>query len=133
MATYRIRFRSAARRDFAQLPPLVKARLGRAIDALRQEPRPAGALLLTGHASSIWRIRVGDYRVLYQILDDDLIVLVVGIPHRREAYRRGRISEPIAPYGPAPDRPMPHGGRSWSRDLYGFESAGGAVTRPKAI
>jgi mRNA interferase RelE/StbE len=115
MATYRIRFRSSARRDFARLPPLVKVRAGRAIDALGLEPRPVGALLMSGRANPTWRIRVGDYRVLYKILDDDVVVLVVGIAHRREAYRRGRISEAPVPYGVLHERPSVHGGRSWSR------------------
>jgi mRNA interferase RelE/StbE len=116
MATYRIRFRPSARRDFAKLPPLIKRRIGRAIDALAEEPRPAGALLLSGSASPTWRIRAGDYRVLYEVLGDELVVLVVAVGHRREIYRRRRINEPGAPYE-ASAAPHPHGGRSWTSEL----------------
>ena len=118
MAIYRIRFRASARRDFAKLPPPMKVRIGRAIDGLAQQPRPAGAQLLSGGTGPTWRIRVGDYRVLYEIHDDQLIVLIVGAGHRREIYRGRRISETNAHYEPMADRPQPHGGRSWTREAH---------------
>ena len=105
MAIYRIRFRASARRDFAKLPSPMKVRIGRAIEGLAQQPRPAGAQLLSGSTSPTWRIRVGDYRVLYEIHDDQLVVLVVAAGHRREV-------EPKA------DRPQPHGGKSWTRETF---------------
>jgi mRNA interferase RelE/StbE len=61
-------------------------RIGRAIDALSTTPRPAGAVKLRG-AEGYFRIRVGDYRVVYEIADSVLVVLVVRIGHRREVYR----------------------------------------------
>jgi mRNA interferase RelE/StbE len=54
--------------------------------ALGNDPRPAGAKKLKG-SDGFWRVRVGDYRIIYQIEDDRLVVLVIGIAHRREAYR----------------------------------------------
>ncbi len=60
-------------------------RLGARIDALADDPRPPSATKLVG--SEYWRVRVGDYRVVYDIHDDELIVLVVRIAHRREVYR----------------------------------------------
>ena len=65
----------------------------------------------------MWRIRVGDYRVLYEIRDNVLLVLVVKVGHRREIYRGGRISESGAPYEALAERPRPHGGRSWTSEL----------------
>lgn len=51
------------------------------------EPRPAGMVKLAGE-EELYRVRVGDYRIIYTIQDDQLLVLVVTIAHRREAYRR---------------------------------------------
>jgi len=61
-------------------------RLRDAIDALADNPHPAGSLKLQG-ADDLYRIRIGDYRVIYQIQDEVLIVLVVEIGHRRDVYR----------------------------------------------
>jgi mRNA interferase RelE/StbE len=61
-------------------------RLRDAIDALADDPRPAGSCKLQG-ADDLHRVRVGDYRVIYQIQDAVLVVLVVQIGHRREVYR----------------------------------------------
>jgi len=58
-----------------------------AIDALAQEARPAGCVKLAG-SPDLYRIRVGDYRIVYQIKDNELLVLVLSIGHRREVYRR---------------------------------------------
>src|SRR5687767_647217 len=117
MAIYRILFRPSARRDLAKLPPPMKVRIGRAIEGPAQQPRPAGALPLSGSASPTWRIRVGDYRILYEIHNDRLVVLVVAAGHRREVYRGRRISEAIAPYPAGTNQPAARGGRSWTSEL----------------
>jgi mRNA interferase RelE/StbE len=93
VATYRIRFQPYARRELDRLPEPAKTRVERAILALAFEPRPPGARLLAGTKQPTWRIRIGDYRVLYQIHAHQLIVLVVGAGHRRDVYRHRRISE----------------------------------------
>lgn len=116
MAIYSIRWRASARRDFARLPAPIKNRVGSAVNALAQQPRPPGALLLSGTSSPTWRIRIGDYRVLYEIQDDILLVLVVGVGHRRDIYRGSRISESGVPYEAATESRWPHGGRSWTSD-----------------
>ena len=88
MATYSVHILPSVRRDLTALPRLVKRRVGRAIGSLAHEPRPRGAVLLSGSSDErIWRIRVGDYRVLYQVRDKELVVLVIRVAHRREAYR----------------------------------------------
>lgn len=85
---YSLRIVATARRELKQLSAVVQQRVRQAIRALAQDPRPKGAKLLASAGSErIWRIRVGDYRVLYQIRDDQLVVLVIRIAHRREAYR----------------------------------------------
>jgi len=84
----RIALKPAAERDHAALEPKDRARLARKIDALAENPRPPGAEKLKG-AKDLWRVRAGDYRVLYTIRDDVLVVLVIRVGHRREVYRRG--------------------------------------------
>jgi len=79
-------FVPSARRQLAKLAHPTQKRISRAIDALAHQPRPRGAKQLAG-ALPVWRIRVGDYRVLYQIHDDRLLVLVIAVGHRRDVYR----------------------------------------------
>ncbi len=68
------------------LPPAARRRIASRIDALAREPRPPGAKLLAG-PERFYRVRVGDYRVVYQVMDKVLRVLVVRIGHRRDVYR----------------------------------------------
>ena len=84
--TYRIELRPAARRALAGLAREPQERIRRAIDALTAMPRPAGIVKMHG-SEGYYRLRVGDYRVVYAVEDDVLIVLVVRIGHRREVYR----------------------------------------------
>jgi mRNA interferase RelE/StbE len=93
VANYRVHILAHARRELDRLPEPTKTRVERAIRALAVEPRPPGATLLAGTTRPTWRIRIGDYRVLYQIRDDQLIVVVIGAGHRRDVYRHHRISE----------------------------------------
>lgn len=84
-ARYRVDLTSKARRQFSVLPKDVQKRIDLRLLALAGNPRPAGVKKLQGQDR--YRIRVGDYRVIYQIQDEVLLVLVVEIAHRREAYR----------------------------------------------
>jgi mRNA interferase RelE/StbE len=83
---YRLEFTPGADRQFRKLPKNIQTRLKPHIDALTQNPRPSGAEKLTGEDA--YRLRVGDYRVLYEVYDKRLLVLVVKIGHRREVYRK---------------------------------------------
>lgn len=88
---YSVTLRLGAKRDLESLPLAARRRITRAIDGLVTEPRPRGSTLLAGRPGErIWRVRVGDYRILYEIRDDELVVLVIRIGHRREIYR-GRL------------------------------------------
>ena len=73
-----------ATRRFA---PAVQRRLTRAISALRSDPRPPGAIKLTGPDPPQYRIRVGDYRILYIVDDARQVVYVLRVRHRSQAYR----------------------------------------------
>jgi mRNA interferase RelE/StbE len=86
---YRVELAPAARRQLRRLDKKIAGRVLIALDGLRANPRPPGCRAMAGQAGR-WRIRpggAGDYRVVYEIRDDVLLVLVVTIAHRREAYR----------------------------------------------
>ena len=86
--TYGIEFKPAAARDLKRLPIAAAKRVARAIDRLGTEPRPRGVKKLQGKAEHVfYRVRVGDYRVIYQVHDDQVLVLVVRIADRKDAYR----------------------------------------------
>ncbi|MFN7343798.1 type II toxin-antitoxin system RelE/ParE family toxin [Prosthecobacter sp.] len=76
----------AAEKDLRRLAPAVRERAEDAILDLARNPRPAGAKKLTGSKSD-WRIRVGDYRVLYEITDTIRVVRVFRVRHRGDVYR----------------------------------------------
>lgn len=84
---YRIEFRPAALRDLRSLPKDVLVRVGARIAALADEPRPSGAEKLSGTEEDFYRIRVGDYRVIYKIEDKVLLIVIIKVRHRREVYR----------------------------------------------
>jgi mRNA interferase RelE/StbE len=88
---FEVRLTPGAERQLAGLARPAQVRIARTIDHFAASPRPKGAKLLTGDGSQrIWRVRVGDYRIVYQIHDDRLVVLVIAVGHRRDVYRRGR-------------------------------------------
>lgn len=83
---YRIEMTPAAVRDFKRLPEPARRRLAPRIDALAGDPRPAGVLPMTD-LHGYYRLRVGDYRIIYKVADDHLLVVVIRVANRREAYR----------------------------------------------
>jgi mRNA interferase RelE/StbE len=86
MSPYRVQILPGAQRVLLKLDKPVRRRIQAAIDGLSRDPRPHGASALKGQGGT-YRLRVGDYRVLYDIHDGELIVLVVDPGHRREIYR----------------------------------------------
>lgn len=85
MAEYSIAFARSARRELEVLPPSVILRILSKIEALALHPRPHGSRKLTGE-KHLWRIRIGDYRVIYSILDKERRIDITAVRHRREAY-----------------------------------------------
>jgi mRNA interferase RelE/StbE len=75
-----------AAREIRALPRNVQERVMAKVVALAENPRPAGCVKLSG-AADYWRIRSGDFRIIYQILDTRLVITVVKVGHRREVYR----------------------------------------------
>ena len=84
--SYKIFIDPSAERELGKIDIRRQRKIIDAIDELARTPRPPGVKKLTGSDSS-YRIRVGDYRILYQIKDRELTILVIRIAHRRDAYR----------------------------------------------
>ncbi len=84
-AHYRLEFSPAAARQLRRLDRPTAVRIRGATEALRERPRPPGATALQGRRGYL-RIRVGDYRIIYSVHDDRLLVLVVALGHRRDVY-----------------------------------------------
>ena len=84
MTTYRIELRPAAVRALRKLDPAVRPRIQGAIGLLGDDPRPPASRPLRGRPG--YRVRVGDYRIIYTIADDVLLIVVVAPGHRREVY-----------------------------------------------
>lgn len=83
---YVLEFTPLAAKQFRRLTAAARRRLATPIDALASNPRPPNAKKLKGGRDA-WRLRVGDYRIIYEIYDDRLLILVVRLGHRREVYR----------------------------------------------
>jgi mRNA interferase RelE/StbE len=87
VAGYRILTKPSTVREIDALPKKERQRIVRKIQSLADEPRPRGCEKLSGEDK--YRIRQGDYRIVYSISDRDLTVIVVKVAHRREVYRHG--------------------------------------------
>lgn len=85
MAEYRVTIKPSAAKELALLPDSVASRAEKKIAALAAEPRPPGVKKLKGEPAR-WRIRIGDWRVIYEIDDGQRVVDVVYIRHRSKAY-----------------------------------------------
>jgi mRNA interferase RelE/StbE len=83
---YAITFARSARRELEKLNPVYVNRIFPIIESLAQNPRPTHCKKLSG-LQNLWRLRIGDYRLLYEINDKQHSVDIVAIRHRREAYR----------------------------------------------
>ena len=85
MVDHRITLARSARKELEDLPALVVARVWSKIEALAVEPRPRGSRKIRG-ARNLWRLRVGDYRVVYSVDDQQRLVDIVAVRHRSSAY-----------------------------------------------
>jgi mRNA interferase RelE/StbE len=83
---YEITIKPTAEKSLDAIPRPARRRIADALEGLRDDPRPAGVVKLAG-AENLWRIRVGGYRVVYEIYDDRLVVLVLRVAHRKDVYR----------------------------------------------
>lgn len=83
---YSVTLRPAARRALRRLDKPVQKRIAEALRALEDEPRPQGVKALATD-SELLRIRIGDYRIIYTVDDEELVILVIDIGHRSSIYR----------------------------------------------
>ena len=84
--TYIVRLTRPAQKALDALEGNMFSRIVAALRALETDPRPHGVTKMAG-AENQWRVRVGDWRIIYSILDRELVVLVMKLGHRREIYR----------------------------------------------
>ncbi len=87
MVNYELEWAAAALRELRKLDRQTARRVLRAVTGLAADPRPAGVRALSGQPAGTMRLRVGDYRVVYVVEDEQLRILVVRVAHRREVYR----------------------------------------------
>jgi mRNA interferase RelE/StbE len=85
--TYRVEFAPSAARHLKRFSPDVRRRIQGVLELLAQDPRPPAATQLVGGGGE-WRVRTGDYRVIYEIHDEQVLVLVLRMGHRRDVYDR---------------------------------------------
>lgn len=86
MSRYEVVVARRAVKALTSLPRAEQQRVRAAIDLLAENPRPPGCVALKGEAG-VYRVRVGDYRILYEVHDQRLVVQVIRIGHRRDVYR----------------------------------------------
>ena len=85
MGRYKIYFRKSVARDMRRIPPRDLRKILKTIESLSEDPRPAGAERLSGQER--YRVRQGNYRIVYEINDREVIVVVVKVGHRKNVYR----------------------------------------------
>jgi mRNA interferase RelE/StbE len=85
MASFDLRFKPSAAKDLRGIPRVDVERILARIEALRSDPRPTGCEKLSGQER--YRVRQGQYRILYRVAESELVVEVVKVGHRREVYR----------------------------------------------
>ena len=85
MASYRLLIKPSAAKELEALPKKDRQRIVTKIQGLSVDPRPPGCEKLSGH--DLYRVRQGNYRVLYSVQDANLLVVINSIGHRREVYR----------------------------------------------
>jgi mRNA interferase RelE/StbE len=84
---YAIEIKRSARRELERLPAKSRRQVASAINGLAMDPRPRGAIKLTDRGGE-YRLRSGNYRIIYMIFDDRLVVMVIAVDDRKDVYRR---------------------------------------------
>jgi mRNA interferase RelE/StbE len=85
VADYKITFARSARKEIEELEAKIVNRIFPKIEALAKKPRPVGCRKLAGE-KHLWRLRVGDYRIVYAVYDDQCLVDIIAVRHRSKAY-----------------------------------------------
>ena len=85
MKPFTIEYAKSAEKELERLPKKAIERIRESIDNLSKEPHPPGSKKLKGEDGT-YRIRVGDYRVIYEVYEEEIVILVIRIRHRKDAY-----------------------------------------------
>ena len=85
MEFYKVEFAKSVRKDFKKIPPLDAGSILNAIFGLAENPRPPSSKKLKGE--KLYRTRIGNYRVIYEIQDERLLVIVIKLGHRKDVYK----------------------------------------------
>lgn len=86
MESFRIEWRKSTKKDLRKIPTEIVSRIVEAVHDLREEPRPQGAVKLSG-SERTYRIRVGDYRIIYDIFEDIILIEIIKVRHRKDVYK----------------------------------------------
>ncbi len=84
---YQITVKPSARKELRKLPSYIATPIAKKIDSLAKDPRPEGCKKLVNNKDELWRVRVGDYRILYAIDDEIRIVDIHHVGNRRDIYK----------------------------------------------
>jgi mRNA interferase RelE/StbE len=87
MASYKVVFKPSVRKDFRSLPKEMAVRIFQHLENLENEPFPRQSIKMSG-AENLYRIRVGDYRIVYEVNQDQKQIMINFIRHRKDVYRR---------------------------------------------
>jgi len=85
MFNYQINFKNSAAKEFKKLPISIQQRIGETLDKLRKEPRCPGVIKLQGD-DQLYRVRAGDYRVIFSINDREKVLTITRVRHRQDVY-----------------------------------------------
>jgi mRNA interferase RelE/StbE len=85
MTNYEVEFVKSAQRELNKLPKPISLRIAKAVYKLSTDPRKGNVRPMVGTKS--WRLRIGDYRVVYDILDNKLTILIIRVRHRKDVYK----------------------------------------------
>ncbi len=84
---YRVEFAKSAKKDIEGLPERVRSRIKAKLLSIRDNPRPKGCVKLEGFGLAFFRVRVGDYRIVYHVDDKNKVITVTRVRHRKDVYR----------------------------------------------
>jgi mRNA interferase RelE/StbE len=86
--SYRLRIKTSAKKELKRLPKDILIRIKKVFEKLSENPRPNGVVKLKGTQADLYRVRIVDYRIVYEIQDNILVIIVVAVAHRREIYTK---------------------------------------------
>jgi len=87
MIKYQIKFKSSSAKEFKNLPSNIQKRMGLVLEKIRENPRMSGVIKLQGD-EKLYRIRVGDYRLVFEIDDSQKLIRVTRVRHRQDVYKK---------------------------------------------